>query len=138
MSFYCASLCYGGFEMPMPFDCATMKMRCQMFWILIIDLNERTNWKCTYKFHWIILHLLDIPGDDRLLEWLPINRSHWCVHFVMFRKPCSGYKLKEITGSGIFALEGENGTSESGSANPTPNNKTTVRIYQVYVELLQF
>lgn len=46
------------------------------------------------------------------------------------RKPCSGYKLKEITGSGIFALEGENGTSESGSANPTPNNKTTVRIYQ--------
>ncbi|KAL5751539.1 hypothetical protein ACOSQ2_022046 [Xanthoceras sorbifolium] len=44
------------------------------------------------------------------------------------KKPCSGYKLKEITGSGIFAADGEDGASESGSANP--NNRTTVRVYQ--------
>ncbi|KAJ7959023.1 Alpha-ketoglutarate-dependent dioxygenase alkB-like protein 2 [Quillaja saponaria] len=46
------------------------------------------------------------------------------------RKPCSGYKLKEITGSGIFVANGENDTEESGSANPTPNNKTGLRMYQ--------
>ncbi|KAH7861714.1 hypothetical protein Vadar_029814 [Vaccinium darrowii] len=37
------------------------------------------------------------------------------------RKPCSGYKLKEITGSKIFA--GEDGEPESG-------DRTTVRTYQ--------
>uniref|UniRef100_A0A6N2MDT9 DUF4057 domain-containing protein n=1 Tax=Salix viminalis TaxID=40686 RepID=A0A6N2MDT9_SALVM len=42
------------------------------------------------------------------------------------RKPCSGYKLKEMSGSGIF--NGQDGASESGDANP--NNKTTVRVYQ--------
>ncbi|XP_058222200.1 uncharacterized protein LOC131332136 [Rhododendron vialii] len=41
------------------------------------------------------------------------------------RKPCSGYKLKEITGSGIFAAGSENGTEES-DANPIPNR----RMYQ--------
>ncbi|KAJ7965703.1 Alpha-ketoglutarate-dependent dioxygenase alkB-like protein 2 [Quillaja saponaria] len=46
------------------------------------------------------------------------------------RKPCSGYKLKEITGSGIFAVNGENDIEESGSGNPTPNNRTGLRIYQ--------
>ncbi|XP_054788896.1 uncharacterized protein LOC129294494 isoform X1 [Prosopis cineraria] len=45
------------------------------------------------------------------------------------RKPCSEYKMKEITGSGIFAANGENDESESGSANPPPN-KTGVRMYQ--------
>ncbi|KAI8003539.1 DNA oxidative demethylase ALKBH2 [Camellia lanceoleosa] len=45
------------------------------------------------------------------------------------RKPCSGYKLKEITGSGIFAADAENGTLES-DANPTPNSKTGLRMYQ--------
>ncbi|KAH8502802.1 hypothetical protein H0E87_014190 [Populus deltoides] len=45
---------------------------------------------------------------------------------LMKKKPCSGYKLKEMTGSGIF--NGQDGTSESGDANP--NNKTTVRVYQ--------
>ncbi|KAK1592240.1 hypothetical protein Q3G72_027568 [Acer saccharum] len=44
------------------------------------------------------------------------------------KRPCSGYKLKEINGSGIFAGNGEDGGSESGSANP--NNRTTVRVYQ--------
>ncbi|CAK7334631.1 unnamed protein product [Dovyalis caffra] len=45
---------------------------------------------------------------------------------LMKKKPCSGYKLKEMTGSGIF--NGQDGASESGGANP--NNKTTVRVYQ--------
>ncbi|KAK4341451.1 hypothetical protein RND71_039952 [Anisodus tanguticus] len=42
------------------------------------------------------------------------------------RKPCSGYKLKEMTGSGIFVSDGENGDLESDSANPIPNR----RMYQ--------
>ncbi|XWS15017.1 hypothetical protein CRYUN_Cryun35bG0058600 [Craigia yunnanensis] len=46
------------------------------------------------------------------------------------RKPPSGYKMKEMTGSGIFAANGENDESEPGSANPTPNNKTGLRMYQ--------
>ncbi|XP_022766384.1 uncharacterized protein LOC111311275 isoform X1 [Durio zibethinus] len=46
------------------------------------------------------------------------------------RKPCSGYKMKEMTGSGIFAANGENDESEPGSANPTPNSKTGLRMYQ--------
>ncbi|KAL2339901.1 hypothetical protein Fmac_007841 [Flemingia macrophylla] len=43
------------------------------------------------------------------------------------RKPCSEYKMKEITGSGIFVANGEDDSSEAGSANP---NKTGVRMYQ--------
>ncbi|KAI3962964.1 hypothetical protein MKW92_012762 [Papaver armeniacum] len=35
---------------------------------------------------------------------------------LMKRKPCSGYKMKEMTGSGIFVGDGENGASEAGSA----------------------
>ncbi|KAJ7006798.1 hypothetical protein NC653_005990 [Populus alba x Populus x berolinensis] len=46
------------------------------------------------------------------------------------RKPCSGYKMKEMTGSGIFAANGENDLAESGSANPTANSKTGLRMYQ--------
>ncbi|XVF36726.1 hypothetical protein REPUB_Repub19eG0083000 [Reevesia pubescens] len=46
------------------------------------------------------------------------------------RKPCSGYKMKEMTGSGIFVANGENDEAEPGSANPTPNNKTGIRMYQ--------
>nr|GEU86033.1 DNA oxidative demethylase [Tanacetum cinerariifolium] len=46
------------------------------------------------------------------------------------RKPVSGYKLKEITGSGIFAARGENDVEESDAANPTPNSKTGLRMYQ--------
>lgn len=40
------------------------------------------------------------------------------------RKPCSGYKLKEMTGSGIFASNGEDSASESGSG---------LRVYQQVV-----
>ncbi|XVF64768.1 hypothetical protein PTKIN_Ptkin09bG0193200 [Pterospermum kingtungense] len=46
------------------------------------------------------------------------------------RKPCSAHKMKEITGSGIFVANGENEELEPGSANPTPNNKTGLRMYQ--------
>lgn len=46
------------------------------------------------------------------------------------RKPVSGYKLKEITGSGIFAAGGENDVEESDAANPTPSSKTGLRMYQ--------
>ncbi|KAG8632942.1 uncharacterized protein LOC110606542 isoform X1 [Manihot esculenta] len=46
------------------------------------------------------------------------------------RKPCSGYKMKEMTGSRIFAANGEDDTSESGGGNPTPNNRTGLRMYQ--------
>ncbi|RZC89490.1 hypothetical protein C5167_027032 [Papaver somniferum] len=44
-------------------------------------------------------------------------------------KPCSGYKMKEMTGSGIFVGDGINGGEEAGSANQTPN-RTGLRIYQ--------
>ncbi|KAK9930545.1 hypothetical protein M0R45_027581 [Rubus argutus] len=46
------------------------------------------------------------------------------------RKPCSGYKMKEMTGSGIFAGGAEDDASEPGSANPTANSKTAIRMYQ--------
>lgn len=55
-----------------------------------------------------------------------------------FRKPCSAHKIKEITGSGIFVANGEDEESEEGSANPTPNNKTGLRMYQVYIFLSFF
>ncbi|GFY85826.1 hypothetical protein Acr_04g0005640 [Actinidia rufa] len=45
------------------------------------------------------------------------------------RKPCSGYKLKEMTGSSIFAADAENDGLES-DANLTPINKTGLRMYQ--------
>ncbi|KAD4386188.1 hypothetical protein E3N88_26357 [Mikania micrantha] len=45
-------------------------------------------------------------------------------------KPVSGYKLKEITGSGIFAADGENGIEDADAANRTPSNPTGVRMYQ--------
>ncbi|KAK2443739.1 hypothetical protein P8452_21904 [Trifolium repens] len=43
-------------------------------------------------------------------------------------KPCSGYKMKEMTGNGIFSDNAEDSASEAGSANP--NNRTSIRIYQ--------
>ncbi|XP_077249934.1 uncharacterized protein LOC143889563 [Tasmannia lanceolata] len=51
------------------------------------------------------------------------------------RKPCSGYKWREMTGSGIFT-DGENGATESGSVTSTPNNKTGLRIYQQAVSAI--
>ncbi|KAK9069333.1 hypothetical protein SSX86_011235 [Deinandra increscens subsp. villosa] len=43
------------------------------------------------------------------------------------RKPVSGYKLKEITGSGIFAAGGEDGLEEADAATRPPSN---IRMYQ--------
>lgn len=52
------------------------------------------------------------------------------VESLMKRKPCSGHKLKEMTGSGIFAGEGEIDDQEADGANATPGNKTGIRMYQ--------
>ena len=49
------------------------------------------------------------------------------------RKPCSGHKLKEVTGNKIFAEDGENGELGAGSMNFNSNNKTSVRIVQVII-----
>ncbi|XP_062030041.1 uncharacterized protein LOC133745896 [Rosa rugosa] len=46
------------------------------------------------------------------------------------RKPCSGYKMKEMTGSGIFTGGADDEASEPRSANPTPNSKSGIRLYQ--------
>ncbi|XP_015890640.2 uncharacterized protein LOC107425198 [Ziziphus jujuba] len=43
------------------------------------------------------------------------------------KKPCSGYKLKEVSGS-IFTANGGYGASQSDAANPS--NRTTVRVYK--------
>ncbi|XP_006304203.2 uncharacterized protein LOC17897365 [Capsella rubella] len=52
----------------------------------------------------------------------------YCTWFNVFgcfcRKPCSNYKMKEITGSGIFSVYEENDDSDIGSTNPTTNGKT--------------
>ncbi|GAB4845054.1 hypothetical protein Ancab_038459 [Ancistrocladus abbreviatus] len=52
------------------------------------------------------------------------------VESLLKRKPCSGHKLKEMTGSGIFAAEGENDAQESEGTSGTPNNRTGIRMYQ--------
>lgn len=49
------------------------------------------------------------------------------------RKPCSNYKMKEITGSGIFSVYEENDDSELGSANPATNGKS--RTFQVCLSM---
>ncbi|KAG8383521.1 hypothetical protein BUALT_Bualt04G0022100 [Buddleja alternifolia] len=46
------------------------------------------------------------------------------------RKPCSGYKLKEMTGSKIFAAGGEDDSIISGTSDGNFNNRTSVRIVQ--------
>ncbi|KAG0499600.1 hypothetical protein HPP92_004291, partial [Vanilla planifolia] len=52
------------------------------------------------------------------------------VESVNKRRPCSGPKLREMTGSGIFAARTESDSLESGSSETNPGNKTGVRIYQ--------
>lgn len=46
------------------------------------------------------------------------------------RKPCSGYKLKEITGSKIFAADGEDSAPDSATSDFNSSNRTSVRIVQ--------
>ncbi|XP_020211742.1 uncharacterized protein LOC109796479 [Cajanus cajan] len=43
-------------------------------------------------------------------------------------KPCSGYKMKEMTGSGIFSANGEDSASEANAANSS--SRTSIRICQ--------
>ncbi|KAK9748979.1 hypothetical protein RND81_02G094500 [Saponaria officinalis] len=52
------------------------------------------------------------------------------VESLMKRKPCSENKRKEMTGSGIFAGEGENDDEEVEGTNATPCSKTGLRMYQ--------
>lgn len=52
--------------------------------------------------------------------------------FTSFRKPCSGFKLKEMNGSKIFAADGEDGSTESGSSVGNFNSRTSVRIVKVF------
>ncbi|KAG0471189.1 hypothetical protein HPP92_015735 [Vanilla planifolia] len=52
------------------------------------------------------------------------------VESVNKRKPCSGPKLREMTGNGIFAVGTKNYASESGNSMTNSSNKTGVRIYQ--------
>ena len=47
----------------------------------------------------------------------------------IFRKPCSDYKMKEMTGSGIFKGKGENGTSEAEE----DEENSPKRVYKVYL-----
>lgn len=58
-------------------------------------------------------------------------QTQFLIIYVFCRKPCSGYKLKEITGSGIFTGKTEDDAAESGSANAGSNNRTGLRMYQV-------
>lgn len=67
----------------------------------------------------------------RLVSRLKLSGISNSVYFAMSRKPCSGYKMKEMTGSGIFAGGADDEASEPGSANPTPNSKSGIRLYQV-------
>ncbi|KAL0333085.1 UNVERIFIED_CONTAM: hypothetical protein Scaly_2210000 [Sesamum calycinum] len=46
------------------------------------------------------------------------------------RKPCSGYKLKEMTGSKIFTADSKDDSTESGTFDGNSNTRTSVRIVQ--------
>ncbi|KAG6485200.1 hypothetical protein ZIOFF_053732 [Zingiber officinale] len=57
----------------------------------------------------------------------------FCEHI---QRPCSSSKMREMTGSGIFAADNENEVIESSNAVPNPNNKTSVRICQQAVNAI--
>lgn len=66
-----------------------------------------------------------------------LGRNLYLLQLWISRKPCSGYKMKEMTGSGIFKGKGENGLSETDDADQTPVNKTGLRMYQVFLSLIK-
>uniref|UniRef100_A0A6N2MYU4 DUF4057 domain-containing protein n=1 Tax=Salix viminalis TaxID=40686 RepID=A0A6N2MYU4_SALVM len=70
------------------------------------------------------------PSDGIRVRWFGSVVTEEEFESLNKRKPCSGYKMKEMTGSGIFAANGENDLAESDSANPTSNSKTGLRMYQ--------
>ncbi|XP_034604925.1 uncharacterized protein [Setaria viridis] len=53
------------------------------------------------------------------------------------RKMCSGSKMKEMIGSGIFAASGETDNSDASSGATNPPNKTTLRMYQTVTGMSQ-
>ncbi|KAK6790041.1 hypothetical protein RDI58_013841 [Solanum bulbocastanum] len=52
------------------------------------------------------------------------------LKLAIFRRPSSGYKLKEMNGSNIFSADGKDVASESGPFNGNANIRTSVRIVQ--------
>ncbi|RLM78275.1 uncharacterized protein C2845_PM12G18180 [Panicum miliaceum] len=68
------------------------------------------------------------PVTEREAE--DLSKSAAAVWHRQWRKMCSGSKMKEMTGSGIFAASGGTDNSESGSGAANPPNKTTLRMYQ--------
>ncbi|PKA58054.1 hypothetical protein AXF42_Ash019280 [Apostasia shenzhenica] len=52
------------------------------------------------------------------------------IESVNNRKPCSGSKLREIAGSGIFAMENENDLFDLSTSSTNLNNRAGLRIYQ--------
>lgn len=83
---------------------------------------------------------------ERLMMYSILHESHY-LKFVLlsktiipcfstYRKLCSGSKLREFTGSGIFAAGDENGASESDASASNPN-KTGVRMYQVSFKIFR-
>nr|CAD1825155.1 unnamed protein product [Ananas comosus var. bracteatus] len=75
----------------------------------------------------------DQPGDVRapMTEEEAESVSKSCA-----TKPCSVSKLREMTGSGIFAANGENSESETDSSLSNPDNKTALRMYQQVVSAI--
>ncbi|KAK6944519.1 protein of unknown function DUF4057 [Dillenia turbinata] len=67
--------------------------------------------------------VLTSPGNGDL-------GSSRCSAVGMSGETLFGHKLKEITGSGIFAADEDDAALESGSANTASNNRTGLRMYQ--------
>lgn len=81
-----------------------------------------------------LMHQILINYDicyDLVSTWSFLSQLLEPNVFIFTRKPCSGYKMKEMTGSGIFADDEGDDVPESGT---TPQ-KTSVRIVQVWLFL---
>ncbi|KAI8029151.1 hypothetical protein LOK49_LG01G00300 [Camellia lanceoleosa] len=96
----------------------------------IICVAQRWWTTAVVDLDFVVNILLECASDD--------GRSSSSIRPLMLalqhsRKPCSRYKLKEMTGSSIFTADAENGAQES-DVNPTPNNKTGLRMYQGAME----
>lgn len=111
--------------------------------LIFLNLNSAP---FLFRFHYTFsnLRLRQLESSwntiAHIILWLMWSAIHWGSLELLtllrtFRKPCSGYKLKEISGSKIFAADGEDGAHESGTANHNPNYRTSVRIVQVVVVL---
>ncbi|KAH0455605.1 hypothetical protein IEQ34_015637 [Dendrobium chrysotoxum] len=78
---------------------------------------------CCVVTHWFLI--IEACRTDELMLMLMLSKSY------DGGKPCSGPKLKEMTGSGIFGVDNEDGVSESGSSLTNSSSRTCVRIYQI-------